>query len=31
MTDGASLEIDKLRQAIATFEAQQRELGIDLS
>jgi hypothetical protein len=31
MTDGASTEIDNLRQAIAAFEAQQRELGIDPS
>src|SRR5918996_3395874 len=31
MADDTSAGIDKLRQAIATFEAQQRELGLDLS
>jgi formylglycine-generating enzyme required for sulfatase activity/energy-coupling factor transporter ATP-binding protein EcfA2 len=30
MPDETSAEIDKLQQAIATFEAQQREFGLDL-
>src|SRR5882724_2475164 len=31
MADETSAEIDKLHQAIATFEAQEREFGLDLS
>jgi hypothetical protein len=31
MLDDTTAQLEKLRQTIATFEAQQRELGLDLS